>query len=151
MILAISFMVTLAIFVGVAALVQPIFDKKHKKDALKLQLSNVETAIQDIESLQPFRWVELIDIHKMLQPAGILPDNCNIDPYGMYRADAICNLSIYNIYLGNIYGLWTFPISYWLEQTDEQAKTIVWNQYKNQLLSNLKALQNKLNSEYYDM
>lgn len=54
------------------------------------------------------------------------------------------------VFLGDIYGLWTHSLSYWLTCCDEDAVSKITNQYYQQVLSGIKAemkeLKKKINS-----
>ena len=97
-------------------------------------LSNFEkyyNLIENAESLE-----DLLRIHKELFPIYACR-NLDVDQYGMFRADKVENLTIDNVYLGNINGLWTKTIRYW-ETTPEVG--VVFDQYADMLTSNMFAL-----------
>jgi hypothetical protein len=117
-----------------------IFNKKEVNNAAnttvcyRLILDNFEkyyTLIENSNSLE-----ELLRIHKELFPIYHCA-NLDVDPYGMFRADRVENLTIDNVYLGNIHGLWTLTIRQWNTSSD---KDIVFDQYANILISNMFAL-----------
>ena len=72
------------------------------------------------------------------------------DKYGMFRTSNIATMSTDEVFLGDIYGLWTHSLTYWLSSKNDEAVSIVTNQYYQQVLSGIKAeieeLKNKINS-----
>lgn len=80
--------------------------------------------------------------HKRAWRAGFQNKNLGPDKYGMFRTNDINKMTIDEVFLGGIYGLWTFPISEW-DNTDEQSYNIVKSQYQNLLSSNVDAIKEK--------
>lgn len=60
-----------------------------------------------------------------------------LSPYGMFRANSLENCRTTDIYLGDIYGLWTFTLNEWMETKDIEAKKIVTNQFRKTLINTL--------------
>ena len=63
---------------------------------------------------------DLIDIHKHAWQIGYR--NSNIAPleWGMFRCNSIPELTLDNLYLGDIWGLWTNPGTFWENHKDEK-------------------------------
>lgn len=61
------------------------------------------------------------------------------DKYGMFRTSNIATMSMDEVFLGDIYGLWTHTLTFWLSYQDEDAVSKVTNQYYQQVLSGIKA------------
>ena len=62
-----------------------------------------------------------------------------LNPYGIFRAKSLDGCRMSDIYLGNIYGLWTYPLNTWIN-TSSISKVdldIVTNQFKNILIDTL--------------
>ena len=59
--------------------------------------------------------------------------------YGMFRTSNIATMSTDEVFLGDIYGLWTHSLTYWLSSENDEAVSIVTNQYYQQVLSGIKA------------
>lgn len=80
---------------------------------------------------------DLLAIHKHAYSHGY--NNPNISPceYGMFRTKNIANMTLDEVYLGNIGGLWTKRASDWEKIEDDEAKGIIFNQYKSLLKSNI--------------
>lgn len=96
----------------------------------------------------------LISIHKELWAAGFQNENLGADSYGMFRTESIPTMKPEEVFLGNIWGLYTKNIPFWDKYKDE-GKTgggypiyeyltvyqIVLSQYKILLSSNVKAIE----------
>lgn len=70
------------------------------------------------------------------------------DKYGMFRTSDISTMDPSEVFLGDIYGLWTHSLNYWLTCCDAVSK--ITNQYYQQVLNGIKAevkeLKKKINS-----
>lgn len=98
---------------------------------------------------QILRWVqevhkcrtlqELLITHVALWNAGVRCPNFGPDPYGMYRTRDIATMKPQEVYLGGIFGLFTLTMPEWEEirETHRKEYSVVMNQYRNNLLSNL--------------
>ena len=104
--------------------------------------------LSDSESL-----TELFHLHKEMWREGFRNKNLGPDEYGMFRTKDIETMTPSEVFLGDIYGLWTYSITDWenskdglfgpncygIEPTMPVIQLLV-NQYKKLLLSNLAAL-----------
>ena len=61
------------------------------------------------------------------------------DKYGMFRTSNIATMSMDEVFLGDIYGLWTHTLPFWLSCQDEDAVSKITNQYYKQVLSGIEA------------
>lgn len=62
-----------------------------------------------------------------------------LNPHGIFRAKSLDGCRMSDIYLGNIYGLWTYPLNTWIN-TSSISKVdldIITNQFKNILIDTL--------------
>ena len=98
--------------------------------------------------------MELLSIHKELWDAGFQNENLGPCHYGMFRTESIPDMKPDEVWLGNIYGLFTKNVPFWEKYKDE-GKTgggfviyeyltvyqIVLSQYKRLLSSNVKAIE----------
>ena len=88
----------------------------------------------------------VLDLHKKAWGLGYRNDNLAPCEYGMFRTRDISTMKPEEVFLGNVYGLWTFPIPKWEDQKsqmydkDISVYDIVLNQYKRVLHSNIKAI-----------
>lgn len=60
-----------------------------------------------------------------------------LSSYGTFRAKSLDSCRMSDIYLGDIYGLWTKSLDYWVNCSDVEAVNIVTNQFRNILISTL--------------
>lgn len=60
-----------------------------------------------------------------------------LNPYGIFRAKSLDGCRMSDIYLGNIYGLWTYPLNTWINTSSKVDLDIVTSQFKNILIDTL--------------
>ncbi len=106
-------------------------DRKNKE----LYRKNLEFFIPKVKSAKSLR--ELFTLHIQLWATGVRHSNFGPDQYGIFRTQDILKMTPDEVFLGNICGLFTKPMSFWENTTDEDSKQIVTSQYKHLLLSNL--------------
>lgn len=97
----------------------------------------------------------MLQLHKDLWSSGIRNKNIGPCEYGMFHTKDILTMKPEEVYLGDIYGLWTFSIPIWEQQKDNKygegaaawglspdvtLYEIVCNQYRNLLVSNVRAV-----------
>ena len=88
----------------------------------------------------------VLELHKKAWGLGYQNDNLAPCEYGMFRTKDISTMKPEEVFLGNVYGLWTFPMPKWEDQKsqmydkDISVYDIVLNQYKKVLHSNVKAI-----------
>lgn len=93
---------------------------------------------------------ELLDLHKEIWGLGYRNDGLSPNFFGMFRCPDILKMTPDDVFLGGIYGLWTFSIPFWESRRTElfgpndigmNPKTpvysIVLDQYKRRLVSNI--------------
>lgn len=68
--------------------------------------------------------------------------NLNPDKFGMFRCDNILTMKPTDVYLGNIYGLHTKELPFWIGKDEEH---LVLNQYRSHLINNLEYYQTIIN------
>lgn len=134
-----------------------IFHKKElaelKKQALiyKKQLEHgvqIIAAIHKCDSL-----TKLIELHKLAWANEFKNENLAPQRYGMIRSNSIEDLTPKDVFLGGIWGLNTRPISFWEEykghkygcngfglDPNTDLYTLILNQYKGLIVSNVQAL-----------
>lgn len=81
--------------------------------------------------------LQLLNIHRNLWNDGLRHPNIDPDEYGIFRIRDISFMTPSEVYLGNIHGLWTAPLSEWIGTMDEH---IIIEQYRNHLISNVDML-----------
>lgn len=88
----------------------------------------------------------VLELHKKAWGLGYRNNNLAPCEYGMFRTQDISTMKPEEVFLGDVYGLWTLPIPKWEDQKTEMYNNtisiydIVLNQYKRVLYSNVKAL-----------
>lgn len=76
----------------------------------------------------------LFDLHKRMWAEGIRHANIGPNEFGMFRTDNISAMKPSEVFLGNVYGLWTAPLNEWVGTRDEH---IIKEQYRSHLSSNV--------------
>lgn len=127
--------ISLSLIIGM--LIFNFFDQ-HSKKKETINQSLILLFIQKLECAETLE--EVFNLHKDMWTKGIQHQNFGPDPYGMFRTKDISSMTKDEVFLGNIYGLFTKPLSFWAETPDTKEYKIVLNQYKYHLISNLKAL-----------
>ena len=79
----------------------------------------------------------LFDLHKQMWAEGIRHANIGPNEFGIFRTNDIPTMKPSEVFLGNVYGLWTAPLNEWIGTKDEH---IIREQYRNHLSSNLEWL-----------
>lgn len=92
--------------------------------------------IKQLEQAQTL--TDIFILHIQLWANGIHNPNFGPNEYGMFRTRDILLMKKEEVFLGNIWGLFTKPLPYWENCPDERP--LIIEQYKNQLLSNLKEM-----------
>lgn len=88
----------------------------------------------------------VLELHKKAWGLGYRNNNLAPCEYGMFRTKEISIMKPEEVFLGDIYGLWTLPMPKWEDQKTEMydkdisVYDIVLNQYKRVLHSNVRAL-----------
>lgn len=143
MVITVIALLALIIFIGVMARKNQE-DKKHMIEHQILQLTKFKGELMSHHTLE-----DTFKIHRQLG-AMHLAWNPAICPaqYGMFRTSNIATMSMDDVFLGDICGLWTHTLTYWLTCND--AVIIVTGQYYEQVLNGIKAeireLKKKINS-----
>lgn len=109
----------------------------------------------------PNTLISLMNIHKDAWRTGFQNKNIGPCPYGVFRTLDIPSITPDQIYLGGIWGLVTMPIPFWEERKDDKygcngfgldpntdLYTLILNQYKGLIASNVQSLYKKATNEY---
>ena len=116
------------------------YNEEHKDMQYRLCSAYLESIKGSNKLLQ------LMDIHKKAWNDGIRTEGLSPDPCGMFRCTDISRMTPDDVYLGNVFGLFTLPITQWeCRCLDEPAsyRTVV-NQYRNLLTSNIKTFRSQI-------
>lgn len=149
MVITVIVLLALIIFIVVGVIARKNQEKKDKKHMIEhqiLQLTKFKGELMSHHTLE-----DTFKIHRQLGAMHLAwnPAICP-DQYGMFRTSNIATMSMDDVFLGNIRGLWTHTLTYWLTCNDEDAVVIVTRQYYEQVLNGIKAeireLEKKINS-----
>ena len=120
--------------------------RKHK--ALVCATPSFLQALEECSTLQ-----EVLNIHKDLWGSGF--QNIHIGPCstGFFRTKDILSMTPDEVFLGNIYGLWTYNIPDWEKRRDKRIGVngfgvdedyslykIILDQYRNRLIFNVRGI-----------
>ena len=136
MVITVLALIALIIFIIVGVMAQKNQeDKKHVIEHQILQLTKFKGELMSHHTLE-----DTFKIHRQLGAMHLAwsPAICP-DEYGMFRTSNIATMSMDEVFLGDIYGLWTHSLTYWLSSENDEAVSIVTNQYYQQVLSGIKA------------
>lgn len=134
-----------------------IFHKKElaelKKQAL-IYKKQLESGVQIIAAIHKCNSLtELVELHKLAWANEFKNENLAPQRYGMIRSNSIEELTLNQVFLGGIWGLNTYPIPFWEERKGHKygcngfgldpntdLYTLILNQYKGLIVSNVQAL-----------
>lgn len=129
----------LLIFIIVGVMAKKCQEKKNEINRLEHQICQLNKF--NVELMSHHTLEDTFKIHRQLGALDLAwspiigPD----DKYGMFRTKCIGTMSMDEVFLGDIYGLWTHTLTYWLSCQDEDAVSKITNQYYQQVLSGIKA------------
>ena len=149
MVITVLALLALIIFIIVGVMARKNQEKKDKKHVIEhqiLQLTKFKGELMSHHTLE-----DTFKIHRQLGAMHLAWNSAICpDKYGMFRTSNIATMDPSEVFLGDIYGLWTHSLSYWLTCCDEYAVSKITNQYYQQVLSGIKAemkeLEKKINS-----
>ena len=128
-------LISAVLFIAAAILIDTYYKRKNRRtETVKLHISQAYSYLHKItyESLSlEGLYCVFREIIRDLDVSFIL------SPYGIFRAKSLDDCRMSDIYLGNIYGLWTMPLNYWVKSTDKEAVDIVTPQFKETLIDTL--------------
>lgn len=117
--------------------------EKEKQRKTKL-LDKLDYFIHQVEIAKSLR--DLYILHIKIWANGIRNENFGPNKYGMFRTNDILMMVPEEIYLGNIWGLWTKQLPFWETCSVDDQKLVI-EQYQNVLLSNMKNMKRDLAKE----
>jgi len=128
-------------------------EEKHRQQHI------IDVAGDFIKTLEESKdLTTILRIHKDIWGSGLRNKNIGPNTYGMFRTKDITQMKAEEVFLGNIFGLFTYSIAVW-EKNDSAKQpfgandygidpestvydVIVW-QYRNHLISNIKAIRDE--------
>ena len=128
-------------------------EEKHRQQHI------IDVAGDFIKTLEESKdLTTILRIHKDIWGSGLRNKNIGPNTYGMFRTKDITQMKAEEVFLGNIFGLFTYSIAVWVKNDsatqpfgandygiDPESTVydvIVW-QYRNHLISNIKAIRNE--------
>ena len=132
-------LVALIIFIIVGVTAKKNQEKKDEINKLEHQICQLNKFKGELMSHHTLE--DTFKVHRQLGALDLAwspiigPD----DKYGMFRTKCIGTMSMDEVFLGDIYGLWTHTLTYWLSCQDEDAVSKITNQYYHQVLSGIEA------------
>ncbi len=92
----------------------------------------------DKKTLESFKTPEMVDVAKHIQNAGR-------QEYGWVRAQRGEPVTLHNLYLGNVYGIWTKTAAFFKEYKESDVQTIIQNQLSSFIKSHREPMIELLN------
>ena len=131
-------LLTLIIFVIVGVMAQKNIKKKDEINKLDHQICQLNKFKGELMSHHTLE--DTFKVHRQLGAMHLAWNHAICpDKYGMFRTSNIATMSMDEVFLGDIYGLWTHSLSFWLSYQDEDAVSEITNQYYHQVLSGIEA------------
>ena len=131
-------LLTLIIFVIVGVMAQKNIKKKDEINKLEHQICQLHKFKGELMSHHTLE--DTFKVHRQLGAMHLAWNHAICpDKYGMFRTSNIATMSTDEVFLGDIYGLWTHSLSFWLSYQDEDAVSEITNQYYHQVLSGIEA------------
>lgn len=131
-------LVALLIFIMVGVMAKKCQEKKNEINKLEHQICQLNKFKGELMSHHTLE--DTFKVHRQLGDMHLAWNSAICpDKYGMFRTKNIATMDPSEVFLGDIEGLWTHSLSYWLTCCDEDAVAIVTKQYYQQVLSGIKA------------
>ena len=131
-------LLTLIIFVIVGVMAQKNIKKKDEINKLEHQICQLNKFKGELMSHHTLE--DTFKVHRQLGAMHLAWNHAICpDRYGMFRTSNIATMSMDEVFLGDIYGLWTHSLTYWSSSKNDEAVSIVTNQYYEQVLSGIEA------------
>lgn len=140
----------LIVFITVGVLARKHLKKKEQIEAYESQISKLRHFRNELVSHHTLE--DIFKIHKQLGQSNLALNRAICpDEYGMFRTSDIATMSMDEVFLGNIYGLWTHTLTYWVSSKNEDSISIVTNQYYTQVLSGIDIEIEELNNKIHSL
>lgn len=115
--------------------IKKLFSKKKEKAVNNKLIGLVPGILHSIKIAGSLH--EVFEIHKYMWEKGFRGRSIEPDYFGVFRTNSIPEMIPEEVFLGNIYGIWTFNIPTWEKHKVDHKEEyqLVLNQYK-MLLNN---------------
>ena len=138
-----------------------LFNRIFRKEKLLKQRKEYERVCKRLQKADEFKkalercdsLLKMVAIHKDMWNSGFQNKNIGPDKYGYFRTKSIPDMKPDDVYLGDIYGLFTFPIPEWENNWNAlygangfginpgtRTYDLILQQYRQHLKSNLLAM-----------
>ncbi len=138
-----------------------LFNSVFRKKQIREQRKKYEQVCKTLSKADEFdkalercdSLLKMLAIHKDMWGSGFRNKNIGPDDCGMFRTKDILSMGPGEVFLGDIYGLWTFPIPEWENQKNAiygangfginpgtTTYELILGQYRRHLQSNLRAI-----------
>ena len=135
-----------------------IINKIFRSKQVTLQRKKYRQVSQSVGDAEDFlnavrkcdNLIRMLNLHKLIWQNGFHDKAIAPDKYGVFRTENIVTMKPDEVFLGNIYGLWTFPIPDWENQRNAlfgansfginpgtTVYSVVLDQYRNFLIKGL--------------
>lgn len=131
-------LLTLIIFVIVGVMAQKNIKKKDEINKLDHQICQLHKFKGELMSHHTLE--DTFKVHRQLGAMHLAWNHAICpDKYGMFRTSNIATMSTDEVFLGDIYGLWTHTLTCWLSSKNEDAVSVITDQYYQQVLGGIEA------------
>lgn len=138
-----------------------LYNRVFRKQQLKEQRKKYEQVCKRLAKADEFdkalakcdSLLKMLAIHKDMWGSGFQNKNIGPDDCGMFRTEDILQMKPEEVFLGDIYGLWTFAIPEWENNRNAiygqngfgvnpgtRTYELILQQYRHHLQSNLHAI-----------
>ena len=131
-------LVALLIFIMVGVMAKKCQEKKNEINKLEHQICQLNKFKGELMSHHTLE--DTFKVHRQLGDMHLAWNSAICpDKYGMFRTSNIATMSTDEVFLGDIYGLWTHTLTCWLSSKNEDAVFVITDQYYQQVLSGIEA------------
>lgn len=119
---------------------------KSIENELFSKYTKVDRWVEKLVNMRPNSIGEILDAHKALWRDGIHEPRFSPSDFGMFRTDDIGSMSLSDVYLGNVDGIWTNSAQFFYENRKNEPEVYkrVCEQYMETLISGVKHLRNMI-------
>lgn len=131
-------LLALIIFVIVGVMAQKNLKRRDEINKLDHQICQLNKFKGELRSHHTLE--DTFKVHRQLGAMHLAWSHAICpDKYGMFRTSNIATMSTDEVFLGDICGLWTHSLTYWLSSKNEDAVSVITDQYYYQVLGGIEA------------